>query len=84
MMVVKSLVDAGKIEEAWAATGDITDYYHRAVAALTIARRTRITLDFEDALALASHIENPEQRRKIEATIQSEQTHVENNVLPIE
>lgn len=73
MIVVKNLLEAGKIEEAWVAAGDMTDYYHRALAALEIARRTRTVRDFEDAMALASHIEKSEQRREIEEAIRSEQ-----------
>jgi len=70
---VSSLVEAGKIDEAWDIAEQITDYYHRAQAALIIARRTGELQDFENAVILASHIEDEELRFWLEAEIKDAQ-----------
>ena len=67
--LVRGLVKAGEIEQAWEATGDIVDYYHRAEAAFIIARTTGVREDFLDALALVSHIGNHERKRELEIEI---------------
>ena len=69
MMLVCGLVKTGEIEQAWEAIGDIVDYLHRAEAALIIAKTTGLRGDFLDALALVSHIDNPERKRELEDEI---------------
>jgi len=68
--IVCGLVDAGKIDEAWEATGGITDYRHRAEAALIIASTTSDPNHLEDAMALASHVPDEESRRRLENAIE--------------
>ncbi|MCX6720182.1 MAG: hypothetical protein NTV36_03705 [Candidatus Staskawiczbacteria bacterium] len=73
MAIICSLVEAGRIEEAWDVAEEMTDYNHRAKAALVIARRTGDREDFENAMTLASHIDDPVLRDELEVEIRCAQ-----------
>ena len=68
--VVSDLAVAGRIDEAWEVAENITDYYCRAHAALIIARETGESHDFENAMILASHIDDEVRKRELEAEIE--------------
>lgn len=73
--VVEAFIKKGEIEEAWEATGSITDLVHRAEVAFDIARHTGNTQDFEEALSLASHIKDEDKRSELVAIIKGAQAH---------
>lgn len=66
---VIKLVDQGRIDEAWDVTGGIDDHNRRAEAALIIASSTGEEDHLQDALALASHVEDKDLRHRLETAV---------------